>query len=255
VIDPFVSSHSIDENDNNRVDAVVKRWAGVAQETNCAIALVHHSRKMNGETVNGDSARGASALNNAARTTLVLNRMTLAQAESWGVDPTKAKSFFNVADDKHNMAPPEVADWFEIIGVSLNNANDVHEADSVGVVTQWKPPGAMDGVDATHLFAVQRALNGGTYWANSQSPTGWAGEAVANIMKLDVADPRSKKKIEGMLKVWLRSGALKEDMRRDPLKKDQRFRPAIAPGNWVSDPAGAIATITDAMPEMVDDGR
>lgn len=254
IVDPFVSSHCIDENDNNRVDAVVKRWAGVADETGCSIVLVHHSRKMNGEAVTGDSARGASALNNAARTTLVLNRMTLDQAEGWGVDPAKAKSYFSVADDKHNMAPAEAADWFELIGVSLDNARGPHDADNVGVVTRWTPPKAMDGVDASHLFAVQRVLHAGTYWQSAQSPTGWAGEVVANIMKLDASDPRSKKKIEGMLKVWLKSGALKIDMRRDPLKKDQRVRPAIIPGHWVADPTGPIATITDALAEDADDG-
>lgn len=254
IVDPFVSSHCIDENDNNRVDAVVKRWAGVADETGCSIVLVHHSRKMNGETVTGDSARGASALNNAARTTLVLNRMTMDQAESWGIDPAKAKSYFSVADDKHNMAPAEAADWFELIGVSLDNARGPHDADNIGVVTRWTPPKAMDGVDASHLFAVQRVLHAGTYWQSAQSPTGWAGEVVANIMKLDASDPRSKKKIEGMLKVWLKSGALKIDIRRDPLKKDLRIRPAIIPGNWAADPTGPIATISDALAENADDG-
>jgi hypothetical protein len=164
VIDPFVSSHAINENDNNRVDAVVKRWAAVAQATGCAIVLVHHSRKLAGEAVTADSARGASALNNAARMTLVLNRMSEAQAESWGMDPTKARSFFNVSDDKHNMAPAEAADWFELVSISLNNASDTHEADSIGVVTRWEPPKVMDGVGAEHLLLIQRVLANGTYW-------------------------------------------------------------------------------------------
>lgn len=45
IIDPFVSSHAVTENDNMAIDAVVKAWARVADEANCAILLVHHTRK------------------------------------------------------------------------------------------------------------------------------------------------------------------------------------------------------------------
>lgn len=230
VIDPFVSCHQIDENDNNRVDAVIKMLARIAVETNAAIAVVHHSRKMNGDAVTGDSARGASALNNAARTTLVLNRMTPEQAEGWGIELHRSAAFFNVADDKHNMAPAERADWFEIVGVSLDNAAGPHEADSVGVVQQWTPPQAMDGVTADHLLQVQRVLCHPTNCHWESFSDGWAGEVVATILKLEASEPRSKKKIAELLKVWTRSGALKREMRRDEKKTDKRFRPALVSG-------------------------
>lgn len=44
-VDPFVSSHAVNENGNNAIDAVVKTWARIAKECNCAVDLVHHSRK------------------------------------------------------------------------------------------------------------------------------------------------------------------------------------------------------------------
>jgi RecA-family ATPase len=46
VIDPFVSSHGVNENDNSAIDAVAKTWARIAKRANCAIVLVHHSRKL-----------------------------------------------------------------------------------------------------------------------------------------------------------------------------------------------------------------
>lgn len=44
-IDPFVSCHEIPENDNGAMDRVVKAWGRVAHRANCAIELVHHTRK------------------------------------------------------------------------------------------------------------------------------------------------------------------------------------------------------------------
>jgi RecA-family ATPase len=46
VIDPFVSCHEVAENDNSAMDMVVKEWGRVAQRGNCAVHLVHHTRKM-----------------------------------------------------------------------------------------------------------------------------------------------------------------------------------------------------------------
>jgi hypothetical protein len=237
-VDPFVSSHAVNENDNNKIDAVAKRWARVAQATGCAIVLVHHSVKMRSETVTADSARGAGALNNAARMTLVLNRMSPEQAEGWGIDPTAAQRYFNVADDKHNMAAAEGADWFEIVSVDLHNATDIHESDSVGVVTRWSPPRVMDGVDAEHLFQIQRVLSNGTYWRDKQSKIDWAGDAIGNIIKLDCVDAASKKRIQAMIEVWLRSGALRTEMRQDPAKR--KMREAVTAGHWARDPNALV---------------
>jgi hypothetical protein len=230
-IDPFVSSHSVNENDNNKIDAVSKRWARVAQATGCAIVLVHHSVKMRGETVTADSSRGAGALNNAARMTLVLNRMSQEQAESWGLEPSIAPRYFSVADDKHNLSPAEGADWFELVSVDLRNATDVHESDSVGVVTRWAPPRVMDGVDSDHLFQIQRVLANGTYWRDAQSKDLWAGEVVGNIVGIDWGDAKEKARIKKMLDTWIKNGVLKMEMRRDEAKR--RLREAVVVGHWV----------------------
>lgn len=232
IIDPFVSSHAVNENDNNKIDAVAKAWARVAQATNCSIVLVHHSTKMHGEAVTADSSRGAGALNNAARMTLVLNRMTQDQADSWGIDPNSAQRFFNVRDDKHNMAAPESADWFEIVGVSLNNGNDVHTADSVGVVTSWKPPRAMDGIEPGDLFAIQKVVAAGNYRRDTQAKD-WVGNVIANVLNIDCAEAQSKKRINQMLEVWIKSGALKIEVRKDEKSMPKNH---VAVGHWVGDP-------------------
>lgn len=42
IIDPFVSSHAVRESSNEAIDAVTKRWKRLAQDTGCAVILVHH---------------------------------------------------------------------------------------------------------------------------------------------------------------------------------------------------------------------
>lgn len=234
VIDPFVSSHQINENDNNRVDANVKAWARVALTTGCAIMLVHHSVKLHGERVTADAARGAGALNNAARMTLVLNRMSEEQADMWGIDPTSSQRFFSVSDDKHNLSAPEAADWFELKSVCLNNGTAILPADSVGVVAPWKPPRAMDGVEATDLFQIQKVLNLGVYWRSDKSAKMWAGDVIANVLNIDAVELKSKRRINSIIEMWVKSGALKVEPRYDEEKRKKRD--AVIVGHWAGDP-------------------
>ncbi|USU09989.1 helicase RepA family protein [Sphingomonadaceae bacterium OTU29MARTA1] len=123
VIDPFVSSHSINENDNGAIDAVAKTWARIAKRANCAIVLVHHSRKLGGEKVSAESARGGSSLIAAARVTLVLNRMDMREAEQFGIsDDSERRRLFTVQDDKSNRAPATKAQWFRIASQDVGNS-------------------------------------------------------------------------------------------------------------------------------------
>ena len=74
IIDPFVSSHQVNENDNMAIDMVAKRWSKFAADNQVAVAMVHHTRKNVGGTgFDTDSARGAKALTDAARIVRVLN--------------------------------------------------------------------------------------------------------------------------------------------------------------------------------------
>ena len=104
VLDPFVSTHSVTENDNNAIDAVAKTWAAVADAANVAVELSHHTRKTNGEAITVEDGRGASSLLAAARVARVLNRMT--QSEADAVDVDKPFAYFRTDSGKSNMAPP-----------------------------------------------------------------------------------------------------------------------------------------------------
>lgn len=210
IVDPFVSSHAAPENDNNAVDAVAKEWARVARAAGCCIVLVHHARKPNGERVTADLARGASALVNAARTVLVLNRMDAAEAERFGItDPAERRSLFTVDADKTNRAPPESADWFKLHGQMLGNGGPFEGGDSVAVVTPWTPPDLFEGVTAGDLRRVQEAVataEEGERRKSDQSP-GWVGHVIGTALGRDPDDKAERSKIKRMLAEWTRNGA------------------------------------------------
>lgn len=65
ILDPFVSSHRMGENDNNAIDAIIKRLNRLADRCNCAVEIVHHVRKPSGgtkEQTDVNDARGALSL-------------------------------------------------------------------------------------------------------------------------------------------------------------------------------------------------
>jgi hypothetical protein len=64
ILEPFVSIHSVSENDNNKIDEVCKVLNELAEQCDCAIETAHHTRKLNGSQteIGADDGRGASAM-------------------------------------------------------------------------------------------------------------------------------------------------------------------------------------------------
>jgi AAA domain len=232
IVDPFVSSHQVPENDNGAIDLVAKTWARVARTCNCAGEVAHHIRKpASGSTaeITVDDARGAVALIAGARSVRVLNVMSKEEAEAVAIKPEQRRSYFHADAGKTNMKPPaENIDWRKIVSVPLDNGADGIDGDWVGVVTKWKMPGPLDGLAASDLFKVQQRVAGGK-WREDPRATAWVGKAVAEVLKLDVRDKAVRKRIIGMLATWCSTGALKiveaEDQRR-------HFKEFVEVGEW-----------------------
>jgi hypothetical protein len=228
IVDPFVSSHRAPENDNGAIDAIAKAWARVAAEAGCSIVLAHHTSKTTGEEVTADKARGASALVNAARSVLALNRMTPVEAMKLGVSESERRRYFRAYDDKNNRAPPaESSDWYRLEGVPLGNGADMFDhGDDIQVVVPWTPPRASDRVGDAELLLVQEKIEAGRWKANAQSPD-WAGHAVADALGLDLDSLGVRQRVRALLKGWLTDGSLREEQLRDSSRK---LRPHIVVG-------------------------
>lgn len=231
-VDPFVSSHQVDENHNGAIDAIAKEWARVATAANCSIVLSHHTKKPGGQKITAELARGASALINAARVAMVLNRMDTEEGKRFAIEgDAERRRYFSVQDDKHNRAPAEAADWFRLESVDLGNAEEGQAyGDSVGVVTPWNPPDPFDGISEGDIYRVQVAVADGAYKASVQAKD-WVGLAIAQVLDIDVADDAAKARVKSLLRTWLKNGALVESLEKCPTqRRDKTF---VRVGEWV----------------------
>lgn len=237
-VDPFVSSHAVDESDNMEIDAVAKEWASVAKKGNCGIGLAHHVSKAGAAEATAMHARGAVALINACRSVLVLNRMSEQEAAKYGIEDEKRRRYFRVYDDKNNRAPPsDQSDWFRMLSVELGN--DDFGGDNMGVVVPWSPPDAFDGLTADHLRRVQAAVEAGEWRADHQAKA-WVGFAIADVLGFDVvldggkpkfAKPADKARTLRLIATWIDNGALirveGKDERRKPVTFVEVGEPAV----------------------------
>ncbi|MBZ9649398.1 helicase RepA family protein [Sphingobium sp. 3R8] len=231
-IDPFVSSHSVDENNNGAIDAVTKEWVRIAHETNSAVSLAHHVRKPNGSEASAFDARGAVSMINAARSCLVFQKMTKEVAEEFRIPECDRKRFFSVYDDKNNKAPaPSAANWFQFVGVGLGNGDDTGPEDNIGAIECWEAPDTFAGVTARQLYHIQREIDAAPGSSRKHSAsTLWAGKLVAKVLDVDPHDDAEKRRINKMITVWIREGALKVVERKTGHDQMKEF---VEVGRWL----------------------
>jgi hypothetical protein len=228
IVDPFVSSHRVTENDNNAIEVVVKAFARVADHTDCAIGLIHHTRKTNGEEATVEDGRGASALLAAARSARVVNTMSEKTGAEVGVE--NHRFYFSLQNGKGNMAPPpNKADWFKLASVTLGNGRGLYpEGDHVAVVEAWKFPDPAAAITALDFDKAAAMIRSGS-WRLDWQCENWVGVAVANALDLDLDKPTEKATVKAAIGMWLRSGSLVVVERRDAkrmLKKHVEVAPS-----------------------------
>jgi hypothetical protein len=178
IVDPFVRAHRVNENVNAEIDLAVKAFSRVAQLAECAVMLVHHSRKRaGGETIDpgdADMARGASSLVAAVRVAHALSTMSKKDAEALGVEAERRRWYARLDNAKANMhAPAETTAWFEHKSVMLANGGITGDGgDSVGVLTPWTPPeiNSLSAADARDVVAeLGKQWTAGTPFSRSSN--------------------------------------------------------------------------------------
>jgi hypothetical protein len=231
-IDPFVGAHSLSsENDNVGINAIVAEIRRVADMTKCAIGLVHHIRKGNGEDAGIDSVRGAGSLIGAARAARVINRMSPDDAAKLGIDETEARSIFRVDDGKANLSPPAAAALYrKMEGVKIDNG------EWIGVCIPYTLPNAFDGINPKHAQAAQRivadAHTDGEPLRESSQSKNWAGVPIADMLGIDITEKKGKAKVASILKTWIKSNVLAVERITDP--RQAREVAVVVVGEWIN---------------------
>jgi uncharacterized protein YjiS (DUF1127 family) len=225
IVDPFVSTHRVNENDNGAIDRVAKLWAQIADYTNCAVDVVHHLRKLADREATVEDARGAVSLIGAARSVRVLNRMTEEQATEAGISKDERFSYFWIHHGKANLTRMDnTQHWRHLVSVPLGNGVldrrgvPLKPQDHAGVVTEWRWPSneeVAEGVTPQQRERIASLLAGQAYKLARQAKEAWAGFAVMAAMDLDADDKASAGIANGVLRALLSEGFLTVDERRD----------------------------------------
>ncbi len=211
-VDPFISSHAVQENSNGAIDAIAKRWKRLAQEANCAVVLIHHTKKLGGREATAEDGRGAIALRDAARIVLTLNPMSTSEANEIGItDPKLRQSLVRIDTGKANRAPAGSSVWIKLEGQSLENGSGLEPPDFVGVASLWEKPDLFQGLTSQHLYTFQQGLASGD-WRESDQAHRWVGYLVAEILGLSVET--NKPRITAILKTWRKNGVYVVERRR-----------------------------------------
>ena len=121
VIDPLSLINPADENSNSAMAKVIQELSLIARLANCAVLLVHHTRKTGkNEWVKGnaDMSRGAKALTDGCRAVKTLSTMTVAEAKRRSIDPGTASNYVQLSDAKQNYQAFNTEErWFQIESV------------------------------------------------------------------------------------------------------------------------------------------
>lgn len=223
IIDPFVSSHRAEENDNNAIDMIAKEWGYIAEQTNAAIHIVHHVRKQSGDAqVTTESSRGAKALTDAARVVRTLNQMSEEEAKKAGVD--NRRQYFRTYNDKANFAPPAAdSDWYHLASYDIGNADDLRPSDSIGVVECWVWP-VVESLSPEDALEIQnRVYKDGLWRSKPQAKTTWIGKLIGEVTGLSPSAEDEREEIKSIIRLMFDRHLLTTETRRTDNRKKAEF--------------------------------
>jgi hypothetical protein len=219
VVDPFVQSHSAEENRNEEMNLVMALWGRVAHQADCAVWLVHHFRK-GGKGGDAESIRGAGAIQGAARSMFTVSAMSPEEASKLGVADEERWQYIRHDNAKQNMAPPAGhATWYRLANVTLGNGTeDYPEGDFVQAVEAWTPPSPWTGLPWTMIERVLDKIDKGPsegefYAAGKQARDRWAGRVLIDDACMTDGQAAT------VLKSWKENGVLEEGQYASPRQK------------------------------------
>jgi hypothetical protein len=218
VVDPFAETFEGDENSNSELKWAAVLWREIARRCNCAVMLVHHTRKFNAEAGDMDSARGGGALVGVARIVSTLFQMTPEEAAIFGVTDEERHLYLRFDDAKANLTLVTfAARWFLKKTFTLPNGSDDEPPDEIGVLVPWTPSSIFARVSNQTVNAMLDVLAVGVLDRDGK-PTGdpftlsrkgrgnkrWAGNVIHNLV--ECTDDEAQK----LLSTWVKSGLVTE---------------------------------------------
>jgi hypothetical protein len=222
-LDPFVKSHSVEENGNTAIDEVVQILTDLASKHDIAIDSPHHVSKGAADPGNADKGRGASAMVDAARLVKTLTPMSSEEAKRFGIKEEDRKQYVRVDNGKVNIAHGGGApQWFEIIGVPLDNGTEFYpNGDVVQTMKPWHPPDTWadlsDALLNQILDKIDEGVPGGERYTDGRAAKDRAAWRVVAAM----APNKTEEQAKAIIRKWVDTGVLEhETYRSERERKD-----------------------------------
>lgn len=126
IFDPLIAMHTTGESDNVKMRQVCDQFSRIANVTGTAVEIVHHVRKkqFGQEDHTTADARGAGSIIDAVRSARVLNVMSRAEADKFGIEDLDRARHVRVDRGKANLVPSGLAFWLRFESVDLDNHDD-----------------------------------------------------------------------------------------------------------------------------------
>jgi AAA domain/Primase C terminal 2 (PriCT-2) len=160
VLDPLVAlCGGGNLNDNAAMSLVMRSLKRLANKFDCAILLLHHTRK-GGDLSSAEAVGGASAIVNLARRALMAVPMTAEEAPKLGLLPSERFGYFKVTASKSNLAPAsDNVPWYKLDSVTLPNPEPptYMSGDGVQAVVRVHLPRVSQASPSNDL-AIRRAI-------------------------------------------------------------------------------------------------
>jgi AAA domain len=142
ILDPLVAfCGGGNMNDNAVMSLVMRELKRLAAKFDCAVLIVHHTKK-GGDQGDAEAVLGAATIVNLARRAIMPVPMTKDEATTFGVLPSQRFRYFKVVDAKSNLAPRSAdSPWYGLHSVELPNAESPYpHGDNVQAVARVTLP-------------------------------------------------------------------------------------------------------------------
>jgi hypothetical protein len=214
MLDPFVKSHSVEENHNSGIDEVCQVLTDMGTKYDIAVDSPHHTSKGIAEPGNVHRGRGASAMADAGRLVYTLGVMSSDEAKTFGIKEEERKYYIRVDSAKVNITKPAgLAKWFHLVGVKLGNATELYpHGDEVQTVEPWKPPETWADIDIALANQILTAIDAGLPDGNRYTDTRNSGARMAWKVVVVHAPHKNEMQAREIMKSWVDNGVLE---RRD----------------------------------------
>jgi hypothetical protein len=209
-LDPFIKTHSVEENSNSAIDDVVQILSGMSITHNMAVDTPHHMSKGAPDPGNANRGRGASSAKDGGRLVYTLTSMTTDEAQAFGLSEAERRRLVRMDSGKVNIAPPaDKATWFRLVGVRIDNGTELYpNGDEVQTVEPWTPPETFAGL--TNLIANQilNDIDAGLPDGNRYSDASSAGDRAAWQIVVNYIPEKKEAAARDIIKTWKKSGLL-----------------------------------------------